>query len=184
MEVSMNTPPPDHSNEHPKYAALRATGSVLMVMVRAAQLQALPFLRPPGADSADDTSREQRPLVPPMLTPDAHAEALSLGVALRSGVAVMDICDIFDSLARSAGAGDGIILDMTRLTLEMIRASFAAMLAPPQVLLDLDEAANLIRIAPATLSRLVSQGRITKSVKRGKPLVFFRDLLVQEWTCP
>jgi hypothetical protein len=70
---------------------------------------------------------------------------------------------------------------MNRLTLETIRASFAVMPNPPPPVLSLEQAATVICIAPGTLARYVSQGRIRRSVKRGKPLVFFRDLLVLEF---
>lgn len=47
-------------------------------------------------------------------------------------------------------------------------------------ILSLKEAALLAKIAPSTLKRQVSEGRFTGSVKRGKPLLFWRDAFVAE----
>ena len=70
---------------------------------------------------------------------------------------------------------------MARLTADWIRAMFSAMQNPPPVLLTLDEAAALVRLAPDTLKHMVADGRIRTCVKRGKPLVFLRDRLVLEY---
>ena len=43
------------------------------------------------------------------------------------------------------------------------------------------EAANLLRIKVSTLYRHVCEGRYGSAVKRGKPLRFWRDRLVQEF---
>ncbi len=51
---------------------------------------------------------------------------------------------------------------------------------PYDVILDLKTAARLAKLAPSTLKRLVSEGRFANSVKRGKPLLFWRDLFVKE----
>ena len=50
----------------------------------------------------------------------------------------------------------------------------------PPILLP-EEAARLLRIEVSTLYRHVSEGRYAKSVKRRKPLRFWRDRLVQEF---
>jgi excisionase family DNA binding protein len=47
--------------------------------------------------------------------------------------------------------------------------------------LTLAEAAALLRIKISTLYRHVSEGRYGAAVKRGKPLRFWRDRLVQEF---
>jgi hypothetical protein len=47
-------------------------------------------------------------------------------------------------------------------------------------ILSLKEAAKLAKLAPSTLKRLASEGRFRESVKRGKPLRFWRDKFVQE----
>jgi len=43
------------------------------------------------------------------------------------------------------------------------------------------EAAMLLRLKLSTLYRHVSEGRYSGAVKRGKPLRFWRDRLVQEF---
>lgn len=43
------------------------------------------------------------------------------------------------------------------------------------------EAATLLRIKASTLYRHVSEGRYSGAVRRGKPLRFWRDRLVQEF---
>lgn len=43
------------------------------------------------------------------------------------------------------------------------------------------EAASLLRLKVSTLYRHVSEGRYGASVRRGKPLRFWRDRLVQEF---
>jgi hypothetical protein len=43
------------------------------------------------------------------------------------------------------------------------------------------ESAKLLRIKLSTLYRHVSEGRYGNAVKRGKPLRFWRDRLVQEF---
>ena len=50
---------------------------------------------------------------------------------------------------------------------------------PP--ILTPDEAATLLRIKKSTLYRLTSEGRFGSAVKRGKPLRFWRDRLIQEF---
>ena len=50
---------------------------------------------------------------------------------------------------------------------------------PP--ILTPQEAADLLRIKVSTLYRHVSEGRYGSSVKRGKPLRFWRDRLTQEF---
>jgi len=47
-------------------------------------------------------------------------------------------------------------------------------------ILSLDEAAALAKLAPSTLKRLVSEDKFKDSVKRGRPLRFFRDRFVKE----
>ena len=43
------------------------------------------------------------------------------------------------------------------------------------------EAASVLRIKLSTLYRHVSEGRYSSAVKRGKPLRFWRDRLIQEF---
>lgn len=49
---------------------------------------------------------------------------------------------------------------------------------PP--LLSLDQAAQLAHFAPSTIKRLASEGHFRNSVRRGKPMVFWRDRFVVE----
>lgn len=49
---------------------------------------------------------------------------------------------------------------------------------PP--VLSLEQAAKLAHLAPSTVKRKVSEGHFKKSVKRGKPLLFWRDKFVKE----
>ena len=49
---------------------------------------------------------------------------------------------------------------------------------PP--LLSLDQAAQLAHLASATIKRLVSEGYFRNSVRRGKPIAFWRDRFVME----
>ena len=56
----------------------------------------------------------------------------------------------------------------------------AALGAIPPVLTP-EEAAGLLRIKVSTLYRHVSEGRYNSAVKRGKPLRFWRDRLIQEF---
>jgi len=56
----------------------------------------------------------------------------------------------------------------------------AALKDQPPVLTP-GEAAALLRLKLSTLYRHVSEGRYAGAVKRGKPLRFWRDRLVQEF---
>lgn len=50
---------------------------------------------------------------------------------------------------------------------------------PP--LLTIDEAARLLRVSKSTLYGHVSRGKYRDAVKRGRPLVFYRDRLVRDY---
>lgn len=50
---------------------------------------------------------------------------------------------------------------------------------PP--ILTPEEAAGLVRLKVSTLYRHVSEGKYHSAVKRGKPLRFWRDRLIQEF---
>ncbi len=56
----------------------------------------------------------------------------------------------------------------------------AALGGVPPVLTP-EEAARLLRLKVSTLYRHVSEGRYRGAVKRGKPLRFWRDRLIQEF---
>lgn len=49
---------------------------------------------------------------------------------------------------------------------------------PP--IITVEEAAHISRLAVKTIYKKVSEGFFKKSVKRGKPLLFWRDRFVQE----
>ena len=50
---------------------------------------------------------------------------------------------------------------------------------PP--ILTPEEAANLLRLKVSTLYRHLSEGKYSKAVKRGKPIRFWRDRLIQDF---
>ncbi len=64
-----------------------------------------------------------------------------------------------------------------KLTLPEIES--AANGYPP--ILTPSEAARLLRIEKSTLYRHICEGKYAKAVKRGKPLRFWRDRLIQEF---
>jgi len=63
---------------------------------------------------------------------------------------------------------------LRQVELEAALGRFPPILTP-------QEAANLLRIKISTLYRHVSEGRYGSAVKRGKPLRFWRDRLIQEY---
>jgi len=64
-----------------------------------------------------------------------------------------------------------------KLTKQELDAALAGL--PP--IMTPAEAASLLRLRLSTLYRHVSEGRYSGAVKRGKPLRFWRDRLVQEF---
>jgi excisionase family DNA binding protein len=62
-------------------------------------------------------------------------------------------------------------------TTEIIQAVDSRL--PP--ILTPQEAAQLLRIRVSTLYRHASEGRYGSAIKRGKPLRFWRDRLIQEF---
>ena len=67
-----------------------------------------------------------------------------------------------------------------KLTHSEVTRAFSTPENPYGPILSLNEAAALAKLAPGTLKRLVSEGRFAGSVKRGKPLLFWRDRFVAE----
>ncbi len=51
---------------------------------------------------------------------------------------------------------------------------------PLPIILTAQEAAQLLRIKISTLYRHLSEGKYGSAVRRGKPLRFFRERLIQE----
>ena len=66
-----------------------------------------------------------------------------------------------------------------KLKVSEIQASLGGLDLPP--ILTPEEAAALLRLKVSTLYRHVSEGRYHAAVKRGKPLRFWRDRLIQEY---
>jgi hypothetical protein len=66
-----------------------------------------------------------------------------------------------------------------KLTQSEITASIDASRLPP--ILTPPEAAQLLRLKVSTLYRHASEGRYAGAIKRGKPLRFWRDRLIQEF---
>lgn len=70
-------------------------------------------------------------------------------------------------------------IGMATVTPEMVAEASVAAGWPP--VMNLQEAAEAMRISPQTLRRYVSEGKFKKSVKRGWPVLFWRDLLLSEF---
>ena len=66
-----------------------------------------------------------------------------------------------------------------KLTTLEIATALDGTACPP--ILTPEEAAGLLRLKVSTLYRHVSEGRYSGAVKRGKPLRFWRDRLIQEF---
>jgi excisionase family DNA binding protein len=66
-----------------------------------------------------------------------------------------------------------------KLTQPEITAAIEPSVLPP--ILTPKEAADLLRIKVSTLYRHACEGRYSGAVKRGKPLRFWRDRLIQEF---
>jgi hypothetical protein len=67
-----------------------------------------------------------------------------------------------------------------RITLSEIQQAFHPISGQYGPILDLAKAASLAGIKPSTLKRKVSEGHYRSSVRRGKPLQFWRDRFVSE----
>jgi hypothetical protein len=66
------------------------------------------------------------------------------------------------------------------LAMADIRKAFENLNGDCPPVLSLEQAAKIANLAPSTLKRKVSERSFKKSVKRGKPLLFWRDLFVKE----
>ena len=62
---------------------------------------------------------------------------------------------------------------------EEVEAAFEGDIRFPPIL-SLEQAAKLAHLAPATIKRLASEGCFRHSVRRGKPIAFWRDRFVVE----
>jgi len=65
------------------------------------------------------------------------------------------------------------------LALDEVEAAFRNDARFPP-LLSLEQAAKLAHLAPSTIKRLASEGYFRHSVRRGKPIAFWRDRFVVE----
>ena len=65
------------------------------------------------------------------------------------------------------------------LRINEIQAAMEPLAAQHPPILSVEQAAQLAGLAPSTLRRKVSEGRFKKSVKRGKPMRFWRDRFIQ-----
>lgn len=63
---------------------------------------------------------------------------------------------------------------LTQQEMESSLNSYPPILTP-------QEAAELLRIKVSTLYRHLSEGKYSKAVKRGKPVRFWRDRLIQDF---
>jgi hypothetical protein len=159
-----------------------AAGQLCRVLFATTVFPTLPPSRLVGLGNVDEAlGSPGLSLLPAFMTHACFEEARQLEVAVSPLALITDPLGAVLA-SRLPCAEDGqITLGMARLTQEFVRGMFAAMQTPPPLLLKLDEAAELMRLSPSTLKHMVSDGRIRKSVRRGTPLVFVRDLLVQEW---
>jgi hypothetical protein len=64
-----------------------------------------------------------------------------------------------------------------KLSLKEIRMALGDEFKP---IMTVQEAANVSRLAVKTLQKKVSEGSFKKSVKRGRPLLFWTDRFLQE----
>jgi hypothetical protein len=162
---------------------LARIGRLVEILLRTGSLPTVPptSLTGPIDESMDGAADGDGFLpVPLVLTCPCYEAARELGIELHPGVVVSDVLGAALHF-RYPRAEDGTVrLGMARLTLDLIRATFASLKEPPPIVLTLDEAAALMRIAPSTLKRWVSIGRVRKSVKSRKPIRFWRDTFMQE----
>ena len=65
------------------------------------------------------------------------------------------------------------------LTVKEIESAFRSDIYFPPIL-SLEQAAKLAHLAPSTVKRLASEGFFADSIRRGKPVAFWRDRFVVE----
>lgn len=78
-----------------------------------------------------------------------------------------------------SGSSPNRIIGMATVSPEMVAGASDTAGWPP--IMTLEEAAQAMRISPQTLRRYVSEGKYKKSVKRGNPVLFWRDSLLSEY---
>lgn len=67
---------------------------------------------------------------------------------------------------------------MARITKAQAQAAGEELGLPP--IMTLEEAARAVRMSPQTLRRKISEGHFKNSVKRGWPVLFWRDAFIFE----
>ena len=72
-------------------------------------------------------------------------------------------------------------LDFIKLRLDEVRTAMGPLNDEYPPVLTLKQAAKLIHLAPGTLKRKVSEGHFRDSVRRGRPLRFWRDRFLKEF---
>ena len=162
---------------------LARIGRIVEVLIRTGSLPTVPPTRlTASVDEAMDPAAAADGFAPApaILTCPCYEAARELGVELQPGVIVTDVLGAALQFQYPLAEDGTVMLGMARLTLDLIRATFASLKEPPPIVLTLDEAAALMRIAPSTLKRWVSIGRVRKSVKSRKPIRFWRDTFMQE----
>ncbi|MFO0834390.1 MAG: helix-turn-helix domain-containing protein [Phycisphaerales bacterium] len=65
------------------------------------------------------------------------------------------------------------------ITIDEIRSAIDATAFP--AILTIGQAASMLQLSPHTLYKAVSEGRYRDAVRRGKPLRFWRDRLIQAY---
>lgn len=65
------------------------------------------------------------------------------------------------------------------ITTEEIHSAIDAAMFP--AILTIGQAASMLQLSPHTLYKAVSEGRYRDAVRRGKPLRFWRDRLIQAY---
>ena len=85
-----------------------------------------------------------------------------------------------DWLEALLGKRETLIKPFADIPLPDIRKAFDNLGDNFPPVLSLEQAAKLAHVAPSTLKRKVSEWQFKESVKRGKPLLFWRDKFVKE----
>ena len=87
---------------------------------------------------------------------------------------------LYTGWERPFHADDGVPFVGVHVPLADIRNAFEPLAQQYPPILSLGQAAEIAKLAPGTLKRKVSEGAFNKSVKKGKPLRFWRDTFIQE----
>jgi excisionase family DNA binding protein len=102
---------------------------------------------------------------------------LRQGAVKRSALPIPSFLQAFVRVDLTFTALRGRTMNRKLTTTEIIQAVDSRL--PP--ILTPEEAAQLLRLKVSTLYRHASEGRYGSAIKRGKPLRFWRDRLIQEF---